>query len=459
MNDMNANDPTSAAREARLARLYARLAHGIKPGLDATRALLATLGNPERGLATVHVAGTNGKGSTCAMVAKGLEALGLPVGLTTSPHLVRFNERFQINGSPISDEELDRHLAAVEEAAVRVERDAGIVPTFFECALAIAFLHFREHSLKLAVVETGMGGRLDATNILVPMVSVITRIAMDHMQYLGDTLEKIAAEKAGIVKPGRPVVAAAMPEEALAVVAEAARKAGSPLVVVPEAVTVRRVSGDLAGQRVAVSTAERDYGTLRTPLAAAYQLENIATAVATLETLRSRVGLPLPENAVAKALAEVRWPGRMQLVRDDPPIVLDGAHNPDGAAALSASLKAAKVRKGSVSLVCGFCADKDVDGFFRTMSPWIRRAWCVPIRNPRSLAPEAAAAKAARFRIAAEPCASFGEALPLAEAAAREEDGPVFVCGSLFLVGEALERLADAPPTPFSTNPSARSAT
>ena len=426
----------------RIARLYARQAHGIKPGLAATRALLAALGNPEGGLAAVHVAGTNGKGSTCAMVAKGLESLGLPVGLTTSPHLVRFHERFQINGRPIGDEELGRHLAAVEEAAERVERESGLVPTFFECSLAIAFLHFREHGVKLAVVETGMGGRLDATNILVPMVSVITRIAMDHTQYLGDTLEKIAAEKAGIVKPGRPVVAAAMPDEALAVVAEAARRAGSPFVDVREAVSVRRVSGDLAGQKVAVSSAERDYGTLHTPLAAAYQLENIATAVATLETLRSPVGLPLPEDAVKKALAEVRWPGRMQLVRDNPPVVLDGAHNPDGAAALAASLKAAKVRRGTVSLVCGFCADKDVDGFFRTMSPWIRRAWCVPIPNPRSLAPDAAAAKAARFRVAAEPCASFAEALPRAEAAARAEGGSVFVCGSLFLVGEALQRLA-----------------
>ena len=354
MNDMKPTDFSSGAaemRDARIARLYARQAHGIKPGLDATRALLSALAHPEGGLAAVHVAGTNGKGSTCAMVAKGLESLGLPVGLTTSPHLVRFHERFQINGRPIADEELGRHLAAVEEAAERVERESGLVPTFFECSLAIAFLHFREHGVRLAVVETGMGGRLDATNILVPMVSVITRIAMDHMQYLGDTLAKIAAEKAGIVKPGRPVVAAAMPDEALAVVAEAARRAGSPFVDVREAVTVRRVSGDLAGQKVAVSSAERDYGTLRTPLAAAYQLENIATAVATLETLRSPVGLPLPEDAVKKALAEVRWPGRMQLVRDDPLVVLDGAHNPDGAAALAASLKAAKVRRGTVSLV------------------------------------------------------------------------------------------------------------
>ena len=432
--------------ESRLQRLYARQAHGIKPGLDATRALLQTLGHPESGLAAVHVAGTNGKGSTCALVAKGLESLGLPIGLTTSPHLVRFNERFQINGEPIADDELDRHLARVEEAAESIERESGIVPTFFECAIAIAFLHFREHGVRLAVVETGMGGRLDATNILTPLVSVVTRIAMDHMQFLGDTMEAIAAEKAGILKPGRPAVAGSMPEEAFAVIADTARRIGAPLIDVRDAVSVRRVSGDLTRQRLAVSTPDRDYGILETPLAASYQTENVATAVATLEVLRDRVGLPLPDDAVKSALARVSWPGRMQCVRRDPFVVLDGAHNPDGAAALVHARKDAHVRKGSVELVCGFCADKDVNGFFRTVAPWIRHAWTVPIPNPRSISPEEAARLAARYRIAAEPRPSLADALPAALDAARAEDSPVFICGSLFLVGEALSVI---PPQPL----------
>lgn len=427
-------------------RLFARRAHGIKPGLDTTRALLDALGHPEAGLAAVHVAGTNGKGSTCALVAQGLRALGLPVGLTTSPHLVRFHERFQINGTPIADDELARHIDTVETAALDIERKTGLVPTFFECALAIAFLHFREHGVKLAVVETGMGGRLDATNVLTPLVSVITRIAMDHMQYLGDTLSAIAAEKAGILKPGRPAVVGAMPDGAFAVIAATAKRVGAPLIDVREAVSVRRVSGDLESQRLAISTPDRDYGTLRTPLAASYQAENVANAVATLEALRDRIGLPLPDDVVRRALAEVSWPGRLQCVRRDPFVILDGAHNPDGAAALARALHDARVRKGSALFVCGFCADKDVDGFFRTLAPWIHRAWCVPIPNPRSLDPAAAAAKAARFRIAAEPRPSLAAATEEAIALGRAEERPVFLCGSLFLVGEALGTLF--PPVP-----------
>lgn len=430
--------------EARIARLYARQAHGIKPGLDTTRALLETLGHPEAGLAAVHVAGTNGKGSTCALIARGLQTLGLPIGLTTSPHLVRFHERFQINGVCISDEELDRHLATVEKAAETVERDTGLVPTFFECALAVAFLHFREHGVRLAVVETGMGGRLDATNVLTPLVSVITRIAMDHMQYLGSTIEAIAGEKAGILKPGRPAVVGAMPDEAFAVIAATARRVGAPLVDVREAVGVRRVSGDLEGQRLSVSTPDRDYGTLTCALAASYQTENVANAVATLEVLRDRIGLPLPDDVVKRALAEVSWPGRLQCVQRDPFVVLDGAHNPDGATALAHALHDAKVRKGSIALVCGFCADKDVDGFFRIVAPWVKRAWTVPIPNPRSLAPTEGAAKAARFRIAAEPRDSLAAAYSEAVTFAKEEGVPVFICGSLYLVGEALRYLQKA---------------
>lgn len=424
--------------EARLARLYARQAHGIKPGLDTTRALLKTLGNPEAGLAAIHVAGTNGKGSTCALIAKGLETLGLPIGLTTSPHLVHFNERFQINGMPISDDELARHLATVEESALALERDTGLIPTFFECSLAIAFLFFHEHSVRLAVVETGLGGRLDATNILTPLVSVITRIAMDHTQYLGDTLEAIASEKAGILKPGRPAVLGAMPEAAFATIAATAQRLKIPFINATEAVSVRRISGSLEEQKVSISTPHRDYGALKTPLAASYQTENIATAVATLELLQNQIGLPLPETAVREALRGVRWPGRMQCVARDPFIVLDGAHNPDGATALVRALHDAKIPKNSVALICGFCADKDVDGFFRIVAPYIRHAWVVPIPNPRSLSPGEGATKAARFRIPATPMPSLQETLPHALTLAHSESLPIFICGSLFLVGEAL---------------------
>lgn len=428
----------TSSLQASLLRLYARQAHGIKPGLDSIRALLQRLGNPESGIAAVHVAGTNGKGSTCALIARGLQTLGLPIGLTTSPHLVRFNERFQINGLPISDDELQRHLDLVESTALDLEHSSSIIPTFFECAIAIAFLHFKEHGVRIAVVETGLGGRLDATNILTPLVSVITRIALDHMQYLGNSLPEIASEKAGILKPGRPAVIAAMPEEAFQTIALAAQRIGSPIIHVPDAVSVRRTRGSLEGQAFSISSASCDYGTLKTPLAASYQSENIATAIATLELLRDRIGLPLPDNAIPTALREVSWPGRMQCVQHNPTIVLDGAHNPDGATALVHALHDAKIPKNSIALICGFCADKDIDGFFRILAPWVRRAWSVPIPNPRSLSPQDAATKASRFRIPISPASSLSDALSSAIPYASSENIPLFLCGSLFLVGQAL---------------------
>ncbi len=422
-----------------LEALYARRSFGIKPGLDTVRRLLDALGHPESGLLPVHVAGTNGKGSTCAMIARGLETLRVPVGLTTSPHLVRFNERFQINGENISDEELDRHLARVEAAARVVERDTGIAPTFFECAICIAFLHFQEHGVRLCVVETGMGGRLDATNVLAPVLTVVTRVALDHTQFLGPTIQAIAGEKAGILKKGVPAVVGAMPDEAFAVLAETARRVGAPLVDVREAASVRRVSGDLLSQKVKVSTPSEEYGTMPTPLIAAYQTENIANAVAALETLRDTVGLPLPPDAVKTAVTSARWPGRLQCVRRDGPLTLvDGAHNPDGAAALAASLRAANVPKRGVVAVCGFCADKDVEGFYRVMGPYFEHVFCTPFSNPRALAPADSAALAARYRVPATPCADLAEALAQGKARALETGLPLLVCGSLYLIGEVL---------------------
>ncbi len=425
----------------RVLRLYARQAHGNKPGLEATRELLRRLGNPERELAAVHVAGTNGKGSVCALLAEALATTALPVGLYTSPHLVRFNERFVVDGAPVEDAVLNALLAEVEASAEAQERATGVAPTFFECATAAAFLHFRRRGVRLAVVETGMGGRLDATNVLTPLLSVITRIGLDHREYLGDTVAAIATEKAGIIKAGRPVVTGAMPPEARAVMAEAAHARGAPWVDAAAVVTVRRVSGSLAGQKVAVCGAERDYGTLPCALAAAYQVENIATAVAAIETLATHAALPLPDEAVPRALARVCWPGRFQLVREHPPTLVDGAHNPDGAAALARALQEARAPK-PVGLVCGFCADKDVEGFFRAVAPLAQRAWCVAIPNPRSLPPAETVRFAQRFRIPAEAAASLPQALEDAAGWARAANGTLVICGSLFLAGEALELLA-----------------
>ncbi|MCL1856118.1 MAG: bifunctional folylpolyglutamate synthase/dihydrofolate synthase [Kiritimatiellaeota bacterium] len=426
---------------ALIQRLYDRQFFGIVPGLETTRALLATLGNPERTLGVIHVAGTNGKGSVSAMVSTGLCEAGLATGLYTSPHLVKLNERFCIQGTPIDDEAMDALLAEVEAAAESVEARTGRRATFFECTTAAAFLWFQRRGVRIAVVETGLGGRLDATNVVTPLLSVITPIALDHQTYLGDTVEAVAAEKAGIVKPGRPVVMAAMDAKAEAVIRQYAHSVNAPLIAVGDTVTVRRASGDWKAQKVNVASVSQEYGTLTTPLSARYQLGNIATAVTVLETLQDTLGLPLPETCVAAALKKVRWPGRFQMVADNPPLLLDGAHNPHGAAALADAVEAVLHRRPPaerrVAIVAGVCADKDAEGFFRAIAPIAGHVWAVPVPNPRGLPPDDTAALARRFRLAAETAPSLRDALPPACAWATEHGTAVIVCGSLFLVGAA----------------------
>jgi dihydrofolate synthase/folylpolyglutamate synthase len=301
-----------------LERLLRRRRFGIKPGLDPEEELLEALGRPERSFAAVHVAGTNGKGSVCAMLAAVLQAAGYRTGLYTSPHLVRLNERFRVDGADIGDDELDALAQRVDETARELEHRTGRPLTFFECSTAMAFEHFRRRGVQLAVIEVGMGGRLDATNVLTGALSVITRIDMDHTAYLGHDLGAIAREKAGIIKPARPVVAGAMPEEALEVVERVAREAGSPLVLAGEAARVEFVAPDGGGQRVRLSTVSGDYGVLRLPLRGRHQLENLATAAAAVETLRDRVGLVVRDEALVAGLAATRWVGRFYEARQDP---------------------------------------------------------------------------------------------------------------------------------------------
>ena len=274
-----------------LRRLYALRRFGLRPGLETMQALLERLGHPERACAAIHIAGTNGKGSVAAMLDAVLRAAGMRVGLYTSPHLVRFNERIQVNGVAIADDALAALFAGLEPHLTAVAKEMGREATFFEVTTALAFQHFANARVPLVVLETGLGGRLDATNLVTPLTAVITRIGLDHMQYLGTTLEAIAGEKAGIIKAGRPVVLGAMPEAARDVVAAAAQRAGARLVESCAVATVRRVAETWEGQKVALSTLEQDYGTVSVPLLGRHQLENLATVLATLETLVA-AGLP-----------------------------------------------------------------------------------------------------------------------------------------------------------------------
>ena len=430
-----------------LDRLYARRRFGMRPGLDRMQALLARLGHPEREWVAIHVAGTNGKGSVVAMVASILQQAGFGrVGRYTSPHLLCFNERICIDGAPIADEALLPLLEAVEAAADAVAAAEGVEPTFFECATAAAFEHYRREGVRIAVIETGLGGRLDATNVLLPVVSVITRIGLEHCEVLGRTLDAVAGEKAGIIKPGRPVVAAAMDSLALDRIAAVAREQNARLIRADQAVSVAVRRQGLDGLQADIATEQRGLGLVHLPLAGTFQAENLAVAVAAVETFARAAGLDIADAAFKQGLAAVCWPGRFHLVRRAPRVLVDGAHNPDAARRLREALRHARV-KGPVALVAGFCDDKDVDGILKILAGCARRGWAVLTPSARSLPAATTAAAMGRAGLPAEASPSLEAALAAAEAWARGEGGLVVVCGSLFLAGAAL-RHYDAFPWP-----------
>ena len=427
-----------------LAHLYRRNLHAVKLGLEETVALLAELDQPQESFLSIHVAGTNGKGSVCAVLAAMLQAAGFRTGLYTSPHLVHFHERVRVNGQPISDPDLVRLIEVVEDATGRRCETGLRDATFFEFTTALAFTYFREQKVQVAVIETGMGGRLDATNVITPMVSVITPIGLDHMAYLGSTLTAIAGEKAGIIKPGHPVVCAEMDPAAEAVIRQAARARGSPFIPVSESVQVRRIRQTLAGQRVSVETPDEALGPLVLPLLGAHQLANAATAVAGMLAFRDACGLTLPAEAIVQGLTSVHWPARLHVVDQDPPVLVDGAHNVHAAAALARALHELAPRQ-PVGLVASFLADKDAASVLRELTGVARHVWLVPLAGERAMSMEAMQAAARAAHLTAESMPDLGAALKAARDWAREQKGLVCVAGSLYLAGDALQHYGIAP--------------
>ena len=382
-----------------LEELASRRRFGMRPGLDAITSLCNALGNPERSLKAIHIAGTNGKGATAAILDASLRACGFRVARYTSPHLVNLNERFFIDGRPIID-------AKLEDAAVRVARAAPKDLTFFEALTGVAFLAFAEADVDFAILETGLGGRLDATNICHPVLSVITRIGLDHCDWLGDTVEKIASEKAGIIKPGVDVVVGENSESVRRVFEETARSRTSHLFYAPDLASEEDIPQGFS-------------------LQGSFNRENAVTALAALKTLNA------PERAL-EGFSKVIWPGRFQKVGS---FIIDGAHNPPAACALKDALLRSPHPDARYILVAGFCGDKDVEETLSILAPLVKRAFAVRTNNPRSLEPEALAAKMRSCGIEAEPCNSLQEAL------SKTNHEPSLVCGSLFLAGEALVAL------------------
>ncbi len=403
--------------------LFARTAHGIKPGLETITGLLQALGNPHQQLAVVHVAGTNGKGSVCAMLESVLRASGFKTGLYTSPHLVEFSERFRINGDPIPEKKLARYIGSVGAASSSLEETSGVRPaTFFEISTAIAYQYFADEGVDIAIIETGMGGRWDATNIIIPLVSVITHIDIDHTNFLGDRIEQIAGEKAGIIKPGRPVVSAPQSDAAMAEL----RKRGVPIIESSESVSVAKV-GD--PQKLKIETHSRNLPPIHLPLVGECQRENCAVAVATLEILSDMLDF---EPEFKKGLESLAWGARFQTLRSDPLMILDGAHNPSAARALVKTLEE-NYPKYQIGFILGFLDDKDTVEFLREIKPLASKAWTIPIDAPRGTPAEHVAAQAAAAGIDAIP-----ESVSNAWASARawadaEPNRLVCIAGSLHL--------------------------
>lgn len=409
-------------------------AFGIKPGLQRIRELLRRLDNPQDKYRTIHVTGTNGKGSVTAMIAAGLTAAGCKTGRYTSPHLEAYTERIRIDGEDIAPDDFAAVTAAVAAAVEAMAADRWERPTEFEMLTAMAFLYFFRCRVDYAVIEVGLGGLLDSTNVIMPHLSVITNVALDHMAYCGDTVEKIAVHKAGIIKHAVPVVTAAT-EPALAVIAEKARNGKCPLYRCDRdfhlgSCTVRSVRNTYV-QDSTVIFDEGDRLTVTTALVGAHQGRNAALAVMALRLLRPCIGA-LTDDVICRALTGVSWPGRFQIVEQNgQTVVIDGAHNPAGIDTFCQTYDAVFGKRRRV-FVFAVLADKDYSQMMGRLFRQDDLVFCAPAPSPRTADPEKLVAA---IPCRAEPCATLTAALARAFAAATTEK-VLAVVGSLYIQGE-----------------------
>lgn len=406
---------------------------GIKLGLDNITEFMSRIGDPHKHLRSVHVTGTNGKGSVCAFVSKMLLEHGMKVGLYTSPHLVDFRERIKIGDEEIPEEDVLRIGLAVKKVADEMAaEDSEKQLTFFEFTTGLAFKYFRQRRIDILVAEVGMGGRLDATNILSPEASVITRIGLEHTNYLGSTIQAIAREKAGIIKPGVPVVTCERNPDSLAVISSTCRKKGSQLIRIDKDFRVYRIIETLSGTEF--EYAGWHHAKMKTRLLGGYQADNAATALAVVESLHER-GIHVAVDEMRKGVLDTTWPGRLDVVSRHPLIIFDGSHNPDGVSTTVTVLSNLGVVP--LTFVLGCMDDKDAEGIVKAIAPISSQIICTQAEYKRALS-----------------------AADLADIARRETNGPVqvevssekafeaglssdmgkgmCVIGSLYLVGEAI---------------------
>lgn len=412
---------------------------GIKPGLARMEWLMERLNHPERRMRCVHIAGTNGKGSTAALMAHALRSCGYDVGLFTSPYLERFEERIRFNGQPIPEADLVEAANRIYEAVEACRQSEWGAPTEFEIVTALAIWYYAHISYPYYVIwETGLGGRWDATNVVYPVLTIITTVGLDHTRFLGETVEDIAREKAGIIKPGVPLVCGVTDPAALAVIEEQARAKKAGLYVYGRDFTATSVASTPDGQIFDFTGPFRKYEGVQIRLAGAHQMQNAAVALMGLEVLRQYMAFVFEEDEeLYRGLREAEWPGRFERLGDRPLFLIDGAHNPQGAAALADAVRQFYGDR-RVHLVIGLLEDKVSPDFFRPLLPLAKTVVLTEPDSPRRAPAERLceivaplAGQAADVRV--EP--DWREAVAQAERSADEDD-VILVTGSLYLVGD-----------------------
>lgn len=396
--------------------------------------LTAALGSPHKQYPVIHVAGTKGKGSTCAMISGILQAAGYKVGLYTSPHLVDYTERIQINRQPVSHERLVVLVDQIKPEAAKIDR-----LTTFELTTAAAFLYFAQEKVDIAVIEVGLGGRLDATNIVDPLISVITSLSMDHMNILGDTLEKIAAEKGGIIKPGRPVIVAHQKLEAAAVLKGIAEERHSSILFTDNMYRAIVTRHNLHGQQFELSGLAENNGKNRIlrfslPLIGEHQVQNAVTAYAVIHSLE-KLGHAVDDVSIYQGFAEVYWPGRFEILQHEPLVVIDSAHNLDSAEKLAQTLRDYLANR-PVDLIFGASEDKDVIGMLTALKPVIDRVIVTQSVHPRSYDAAQLSGVAEKLGLPVQVDADLQTALEKG-LARLPKNGVLLITGSIFIAAGA----------------------
>ena len=418
--------------EETLAYIHSVKWQGSKPGLSRTRALLSALGNPERQLRFVHIAGTNGKGSTAACIASCLQAAGWRVGLYTSPYINRFNERMQVNGVPISDEDLETLVDRIRPIANALTDS----PTEFELITALGFLYFLQMHCDIVVLEVGLGGALDSTNVIpAPEAAVITALGLDHTAVLGDTIQDVARAKAGIIKAGAPVITYGGVPEADAVIAAVCKEQGCSLYPVDFS-QLTLLPSDLSGSRFSFG----NLSNLTLPLLGSYQPKNAAVAITTLKVL-DKQGWHISDAAIREGLRTVQWPGRFELLRTDPPFLLDGSHNPHGMRATAQSLQD-RFPQQKFTFLISVMADKDVTGILTPILPLAKEFVTVRANLPRAMPAEELAARIIALGGTAQAAPSISAGVALAQSLAGAH-GPSCALGTLYFSADVRQALAE----------------